>query len=89
MSAANLPLPEPPTEDVADLTDRLTAARIYRDDAARTLALLRRDLAEDADGSERRTMLVIEVDLGERRLLRWGMHIERLEARARARGIRS
>lgn len=87
MSGLAMPPAEPPADDVADLQDRLTAARMYRNDASRLLALLRRELGADVDLAERRTYLGIEVDLAERRVARWDEHVDRLAARARALGL--
>ena len=81
MSATVLPMPEPPDEDLHDLVERLVIARRYRDDAADVLYRLRFQL-EEPDGwhPEQRLHLSIEVDLAERRLIRWGVRIERLGA---------
>lgn len=92
MSRAVLPMPEPPDEGLTELRERLVVARRYRDDAADVLHWLRVEL-EDPEkpprAPERRLHLTIEVDLAERRLIRWGVRIERLEARARSMGAGS
>lgn len=87
MGALAMTPAEPPADDVADVLDRLTAARMYRNDAARLLSLLRRELGADVDVAERRTYLGIEIDLAERRVTRWAEIVERLEIRARSLGI--
>jgi ribosomal protein L13E len=78
---------EPPADEVLEVQERLTAARMYRNDAARLLQLLRREFDVAGDVTERRTHLGIEVDLAERRLARWDEHVERLQSRARALGL--
>jgi hypothetical protein len=88
-------MPEPPDETLEDLQERLRAARQYRDDAANLLVRLRAhqtDNAADVEelpAPERRLYLTIEIDLAERRLIRWGVRIERLAAIARAMGAPS
>lgn len=85
-----LPLPEPPADDIDEVLERLHWARAYRDDATNTLSWLRTALAElePEDPVERRHHLVIEINLAESRLIRWGVHIERLSKRAQALGLR-
>jgi hypothetical protein len=87
-----LAMPEPPDEGVEELLERLRVARGYRDDAVDLLERLQgilHDPEEESIALERRLHLMVEIDLAERRLIRWGVRIERLETRARAMGLRS
>lgn len=85
MTAAALPLPEPPSDEVIAVAVQLDAARTHLHDAQHVAALLALDVA--AGDPVEVARIVLERDLAARRVAAWDAVVCGLRAEGRRLGL--
>ena len=89
MSGLALPPAQPPGEPVVTLLDRIRAARLHREDAVRQEHMLEQALTDNAGLPEASLdYFALERRVARNRTLLWVRHLRKLEAMARARGLK-
>ena len=89
MSGLALPPAEPPADPVATLLDQIQQARWHHEDAIRTEHMLEQNLADAANlPAGAQDYFALERRVARNRTLLWVRHLRKLEAMARARGLK-